>query len=140
MVETPTRTHRPPVTSEAQRRRIQQIAYDLWCIQEDHRLSATPLSGLKGLVAELRQRNTQLTDALLDQGIDLFLQGQIDAQCERLTQRERQLFFLRVHQSLSPRWIPEATPPRQCLIRLPTTGACTLPQRTGYNKKNARAV
>lgn len=119
---------------------VRQIAYDLWCIQEDRRISALPMESLDTLLKELRQRKPQITDALLQQGVDLFLQGQIDAQCERFTQRERQLFFLTAYQSRSLCLLNRANPLNESLMHPPASGACTSLNGTGYNESNGRAT
>ena len=52
----------------------QRIAYDLWCLQENHRLDGKPLQPLGCLVDILQKRNPGLEDTILESGIALFLE------------------------------------------------------------------
>lgn len=126
------------VSSAAQTRRIRQVAYDLWCLQDDRQRGARPLGSLEALMAEFRQRHPTLAGELLEQGVDLFLQGQIEAHYQRLIQQRRQLFFLTVPKPLT--WPRPPTSQGPQVIPSPTVDACTLLKRTGYNGHDACAT
>lgn len=68
------------------------IAYDLWCLQEDRRIAGQPLENLDALVCELRQRQPQLPDAALHQGVEHFLAWMLAETATRLAGRQRYSF------------------------------------------------
>ncbi len=51
----------------------QWIAYELWCLQENHRLAGPALASLDTLIHTLRTRHPTLDAADLQRGLDLFL-------------------------------------------------------------------
>ena len=69
-----------------------RIAYDLWCIQEDRRIAGQPLENLDALVRELRERQPQLPDAALHQGVEHFLAWMLAETAARLAGRQRYFF------------------------------------------------
>lgn len=66
-----------------------RIAYELWCLQEDHRAAGLPVQGLSTLIAELRVRHPRLKDVAIDQGVDLFLARLFEEHQQRLAHHRR---------------------------------------------------
>ncbi|MBK8185617.1 MAG: hypothetical protein IPK63_23080 [Candidatus Competibacteraceae bacterium] len=80
----------------AHERAAQEIAYDLWCIQEDRLRAGAPLVGLGMLVSELHERHPDWDDTLIEQGVSVFLNEQLHSRQKSVTQRQRLLFQLTV--------------------------------------------
>ena len=49
------------------------IAFELWCIHEDRKLSYEPVGGIELLLKNLRKRHPYLSDEVINQGLDLYL-------------------------------------------------------------------
>ena len=49
------------------------IAFELWCIHEDRKMSGKPVGGIELLLKNLRKRYPYLSDELINQGFDLYL-------------------------------------------------------------------
>ena len=49
------------------------IAFELWCIYEDHKMSGNPVGGIEPLLQMLRKRHPYLSEELITQGLDLYL-------------------------------------------------------------------
>ena len=77
-----------------------RIAYDLWCLQEDRRIAGQPLENLDALVRELRERQPQLPDAALHQGVEHFLAWMLAETAARLAGRQR--YFFQIHRGAVP--------------------------------------
>lgn len=49
------------------------IAFELWCIHEDRKMSDKPVDGIELILKKLRKRHPYLSDELITQGLDLYL-------------------------------------------------------------------
>ena len=74
-----------------------QIAYDLWCLQEDRLRAGQPLESMDTLVRELQARNPRLDAAIIHRGVEHLLARLFAENEVSLARRQRWIF----HASLS---------------------------------------
>jgi hypothetical protein len=74
-----------------------QVAYELWCLQEDQRRSGQPPGRMEAMIQALHERQPELPPELIQQGVAHFLALMFREETARSESRQRQIF----HVSLS---------------------------------------
>jgi hypothetical protein len=100
----------------ARRNDPRQVAYDLWCLQEDRLRAGQPLESLDALVRELQARNPRLKAATLERGVAHWLDRMFAENEARLARRRRWIFHAS-RSSVSARRAPAAVPGKASLER-----------------------
>ena len=114
-----------------------QVAYELWCLQEDRRRSGQPPGRMEALIQALHERQPELPPELIQQGVAQFLALMFREETARSESRQRQMFqwSLAVARSATGHALGRRPRPAQN-ERVRTIAGCAKTGDSRYNDRN----
>ena len=114
-----------------------QVAYDLWCLQEDRRMSGQPPQRMDAMIQYLREQRPDLDCELIQQGVAHFLALMFREETARSESRQRQMFQLSLSVARSATAPGPGRPPRLARNeRVRTIAGCAKTGDSRYNDRN----
>lgn len=111
-----------------------QVAYDLWCLQEDQRRSGQPPGRMEAMIQALHERQPELPPELIQQGVAHFLALMFREETARSESRQRQIFHMSL--SVARSAMPHGPGRRPRLARTECASIFTSCAKTGHSRYN----
>jgi len=111
-----------------------QVAYELWCLQEDRRRSGQPPGRMEAMIQALHERQPELPPELIQQGVAHFLALMFREETARSESRQRQIFHVSL--SVARSATPYGPGRRPRLARKECTSTFASCAKTGHSRYN----